>query len=145
MYAHPRLNSLKLCLVCILVPEGKTINTCSTDGWRSSNSLLYSVNQSAHIMPLDHFFMDCRSNEWRFSVAFPKLCNWFKRTNQSSKILFLLSNQNRFLRGLHLFSNSWQQWRVFALHSDWLIFFFVVLVNTMTLVFMTAVEKQFCW
>lgn len=85
-------------------------------------NLLYLANQSAHIRACFHGL----SFKWmvfNFCVAFPKLCNWFKTTNQTSNILFLLSNQNKFLRGLHLFSNTSQQWRVFGLHSDWLFYF----------------------
>lgn len=101
--------------------KNNVLYACSTQGWRSSNSLFYSANQSAHIKA---FFHELSFNWMVFGVAFPKLCNWFKRTNQSSNVLFLLSNHNRSLRGLHLFSNTWQQWRVFVPHPDWLIFFF---------------------
>lgn len=85
-----------------------------------SNSLLFSANQSVHIRAFFHWL----SVKWIvFGFAFPKLCNWFK-TNQSTNIKFVLTNQNQSLLRLHLFSHTWQQWPVFALHSDWFILFF---------------------
>ena len=90
--------------------------------------------------------MDCLSNEWclTFVLRFPSSAIGSKQLTKHQTFCFFYPIKISIYVAYTCFrtlSNS-DVFLAFILIGS---FIFVVLVNTMTLLFMTAVEKLFCW
>lgn len=70
MFAHPRLNCLEPCLVCIFVPEGKTMYCMRAVHKVEGHQTVFFIQQTNRLTS-KHFFMNCLSIEWCLVLRFP--------------------------------------------------------------------------